>query len=174
MQVWVEAREVLEPLFDRVFAGEPVSIEDFSLGLDRHGRIEEAHFEFAYTPARGEDGSIEGLFGACIETTARVMAERRQAEDTERQRRRFRCAPGFIAILRGPEHVFDFINEAFIRLVGDRDFLGKTARVAVPDVEGQGFFELLIGSTRQVSATSLTKPRSASSGPRAAFQKIDT
>jgi PAS domain-containing protein len=113
MEVWVEAREVLEPLFDRVFAGEPVSIEDFCLGLDRQGRIEEAHFEFAYTPARGEDGTIEGLFGACIETTARVMAERRQAEDTERQRRQFRCAPGFIAILRGPEHVFDFVNEAF-------------------------------------------------------------
>jgi hypothetical protein len=54
MAVWAEAREVLEPMFDRVFAGDPVSIEDFSLGLDRQGHIEEAHFEFAYTPARGE------------------------------------------------------------------------------------------------------------------------
>ena len=59
MEVWAEAREVLEPMFARVFAGEPVSIEDFSLGLDRQGRIEEAHFEFAYTPARGEDGSFK-------------------------------------------------------------------------------------------------------------------
>jgi hypothetical protein len=58
MQVWSEAREVLEPMFDRVFAGEPVSIEDFALGIDRQGQIEEAHFEFAYTPARGEDGSV--------------------------------------------------------------------------------------------------------------------
>ena len=73
MAVWAEAREVLEPMFDRVFAGDPVSIEVFSLGLDRQGHIEEAHFEFAYTPARGEDGTVEG---ACIETTARVMAER--------------------------------------------------------------------------------------------------
>jgi hypothetical protein len=76
MAVWSEAREVLEPMFERVFAGDPVSIEDFSLGLDRQGHIEEPHFEFAYTPARGEDGTVEGLFGACIETTARVMAER--------------------------------------------------------------------------------------------------
>ena len=143
MKVWAEAREVLEPMFERVFAGEPVSIEDFSLGLDRQGRIEEAHFEFAYTPARGEDGTVEGLFGACIETTARVMAERRQAEETERQRRQFQCAPGFIAILRGPEHVFEFVNEAYVRLVGDRDYVGKTVRSTVPEVEGQGFFELL-------------------------------
>ena len=89
MDVWAEAREVLEPMFARVFMGEPVSIEDFALGLDRQGRIEEAHFEFAYTPARGEDGSVQGLFGACIETTARIMAERRQIAAMERQRRQF-------------------------------------------------------------------------------------
>jgi len=126
-----------------VFAGEPVSIEDFALGLDRVGRIEEAHFEFAYTPARGDDGAVEGLFGACIETTGRVMAERRQAEETERQRRQFRCAPGFITILRGPEHVFEFVNEAYVRLVGERDYIGRPVRAVVPEVEGQGFFELL-------------------------------
>jgi signal transduction histidine kinase len=137
MQVCAEAREILEPMFDRVFAGEPVSIEDFTLGLNRRGRIEEAHFEFAYTPARGEDGSVEGLFGACIETTARILAERRQAE------RQFLRAPGFIAILNGPEHVFDFVNDSYVRLVGNRDFVGKTVREAVPEVEGQGFLELL-------------------------------
>jgi signal transduction histidine kinase len=143
MEVWAEAREVLEPMFDRVFAGESVSIEDFALGLDRQGQIEEAHFEFAYTPARGADGSVEGLFGTCIETTARVMAERRQAEYTEQQRRQFQCAPGFIAILSGPEHVFKFVNDAYVRLAGERDFLGKTVREAVPEIAGQGFVDLL-------------------------------
>ena len=166
MEVWAEARETLEPLFDRVFAGEPVSIEDFSLGLDRQGRIEEAHFEFAYTPARGDDGSVQGLFGACIETTARVMAERRQAEDTERQRRQFQCAPGFIAILKGPEHVFDFVNEAYVHLVGDRDFIGKSVRAAIPEIEGQGFFELLdrvysTGQRHVAQQTPITLTRAA-------------
>ena len=143
MEVWAEAREVLEPMFARVFAGEPVSIEDFSLGLDRQGRIEEAHFEFAYTPARGEDGSVQGLFGACIETTARILAERRQAQAMERQRCQFQRAPGFIAILGGSEHVFEFVNEAYIRVVGDREYIGKTVRQAVPEVEAQGFLALL-------------------------------
>ncbi|HEX4096700.1 MAG TPA: PAS domain-containing protein, partial [Caulobacteraceae bacterium] len=143
MEVWAEAREVLEPMFDRVFAGEPVSIEDFALDLDRRGRIEEAHFEFAYTPARGADGSVEGLFGACIETTVRVVAERRQAEDMKRQGRLFRCAPGFIAILRGPEHTFEFVNEAYVRLLGEREFIGRPVREVVPEVEDQGFFERL-------------------------------
>ena len=141
--VWGEAWDVLKPMFDRVFAGESVSIEDFSLGLDRRGRIEEAHFEFAYTPARGDGGSVEGLFGSCIETTARVMAERRLAAATERQRRQFQRAPGFIAVLSGPDHVFEFVNDAYVRLVGGRDVIGKPVRDAVPEVEGQGFFELL-------------------------------
>jgi PAS domain-containing protein len=139
MEVWAEARDVLEPMFDRVFAGEPVSIEDFSLGLDREGKIEEAHFEFAYTPARGEDGSVEGLFGACIETTARVLAERRQAEDTKRQRRQFKCAPGFIAILSGPEHVFEFVNEAYVRLVGERIMSAKRSRQPSPKSKARAF-----------------------------------
>ena len=143
MEVWAEAREVLEPMFAQVCTGEPVSIEDFSLGLNRQGRIEEAHFEFAYTPARGEDGSVQGLFGACIETTARILAERRQAEAMERQRRQFQRAPGFIAILGGPEHIFEFVNEAYIRVVGEREYIGKTVRQAVPEVEAQGFLDLL-------------------------------
>lgn len=86
MEVWAEAREILEPMFARVFAGEPVSIEDFSLGLDRQGRIEEAHFEFAYTPARGEDGSVHGLFGACIETKA-IRPDGARSENTRPDRR---------------------------------------------------------------------------------------
>ena len=71
------------------------------------------------------------------------MAERRQAEYTERQRRQFQCAPGFIAILSGPEHVFEFVNDAYVRLAGDRNFLGKTVREAVPEIAGQGFVDLL-------------------------------
>ena len=140
MEVWAEAREILEPMFARVFAGEPVSIEDFSLGLDRQGRIERSAFRVRL---RGEDGSVQGLFGACIETTARILAERRQADAMERQRRQFQRAPGFIAILGGPEHIFEFVNEAYIRVVGEREYLGKTVRQAVPEVEAQGFLELL-------------------------------
>ena len=52
MEVWAEARDVLQPLFDQVWGGQSVSVKDFSLELDREGQLEEAHFEFAYTPGR--------------------------------------------------------------------------------------------------------------------------
>jgi PAS domain S-box-containing protein len=84
-EVWSEAREVLEPMFRRVFAGEPVHLQDFGLMLDRGGRLEEAHFAFSYTPVRDEGGRIVGLFGACIELTERVRAEQALREADRRK-----------------------------------------------------------------------------------------
>jgi PAS domain S-box-containing protein len=48
-----------------------------------------------------------------------------------------------MAILRGPEHVFEFANAAYLTLVGHRELIGKPVREAVPDIDGQGFYELL-------------------------------
>ncbi|HXG71134.1 MAG TPA: ATP-binding protein [Gemmatimonadaceae bacterium] len=55
----------------------------------------------------------------------------------------FRQAPSFMAVLRGPEHVFEHANDAYIELIGRRDLIGKTLAVALPEVLGQGFVELL-------------------------------
>jgi signal transduction histidine kinase/FixJ family two-component response regulator len=64
--------------------------------------------------------------------------------DSERRTRAlFQQAPGFICVLSGPKHVFEFANDSYSRLVGNRDSLGKTVREAVPEAEGQGYFELL-------------------------------
>jgi hypothetical protein len=141
--VWSEARDALAPLFERVFAGEPVHMEDFALLLDRHGRLEEAHFAFSYTPARDEEGQIAGLFGACMETTAQVLANRREAAQREKQRRDFAQVPSYLAILRGRNHVFDFTTEAFKRLASQRPLHGISVRDAFPELRGQGFYELL-------------------------------
>ena len=142
-EVWSEAREVLTPLFDRVFAGEPVHMDDFAIMLDRHGRLEEAHFAFSYTPARDEAGVVCGLFGACIETTDRILASRREMAAMERQRRMFEQAPSFVCMLGGPQHVFEFVNKAHRQLFGSASWVGKPVREAFSDLAGQGYFERL-------------------------------
>ncbi|WP_081974701.1 PAS domain-containing sensor histidine kinase [Novilysobacter arseniciresistens] len=55
----------------------------------------------------------------------------------------FEQAPGFIAVLRGPDHVFELANDAYEQLVGRRDLIGRGVREALPELSGQGFFELL-------------------------------
>jgi PAS domain S-box-containing protein len=142
-EVWREARDVLEPLFDRVFAGQPVHMADFELSLDRHGKMEEAHFAFSYTPACNEHGAVVGLFGACIETTDQVLAIRQRVAAQERQRRLFEQAPGFIIIMRGADHVVEFVNDAHRLAFNSESWVGKPIREAFPSIEGQGFFERL-------------------------------
>lgn len=55
----------------------------------------------------------------------------------------FQQAPGFVCFLRGPNLVYELANTAYYRLVGHRELLGKPVREALPEVEGQGYFELL-------------------------------
>ena len=142
-KVWSEAREALAPLFATVFAGTPVRMDDIALELDRHGRPEEAHFAFSYTPVRGDDGEIGGLFGVCTDTTAIVLADRTRGEEIARQREQLRQMPGFVAILDGPTHVFQYVNDAYITIAGPRDYIGRGVREVFPELEGQPFYGLL-------------------------------
>ncbi|UJW84789.1 PAS domain-containing protein [Devosia sp. SL43] len=57
----------------------------------------------------------------------------------------FDFMPGFVAILRGPEHVFEYTNDAYRALAGMREFAGRTVREVFPELTGQGFYELLDG-----------------------------
>jgi PAS domain S-box-containing protein len=143
MQVWAEIEADLTPIVEQAYAGLPVHMDDITLMMQRRGYVEETHFAFSYTPVRGEAGAVEGLFCACTEITEQVLAERRRAADTQRQRRLFEQAPGFITILQGPEHVFEFTNASYRRLFGNRDSIGKTVREAFPELADQGFYELL-------------------------------
>lgn len=52
-------------------------------------------------------------------------------------------APAFMAVLRGPDHVFEHANEPYYEFVGHRELIGKTVLEALPEVVGQGFIPLL-------------------------------
>ncbi len=121
LDVWSEIRDDLRPIVEQAYAGHPVHMDDITLVMERKGYPEEAHFAFSYTPVRDEAGSVAGFFCPCADITAQVMAERRLEAETVRQRRLFEQAPGFIMILQGPTHVFEFVNQAYKQLFGERD-----------------------------------------------------
>lgn len=52
-------------------------------------------------------------------------------------------APAMLCTLRGPDHTFELANENYLQLVGNRDIIGKTVKEALPEVENQGFIEIL-------------------------------
>ncbi len=141
--VWADIWSDIEPIVRRALAGEATYWDNLPLTMTRKGYEEQAWFTFSYSPLRGDEGMIEGMFCAVVETTDTVLAERRRVDEAERLRRLFDNAPGFMAALRGPDHVFEMMNASYLQLVGHRDLLGRPAREALPEVEGQGFFELL-------------------------------
>jgi PAS domain S-box-containing protein len=104
------------------------------------------------TLLRDADGKPDRTMAVIQEITVRKEAEaerdrlHQQLEDERwRLADMFRQAPAFICSLRGSNHVFEMANDAYARLVGRQDFLGLPVREALPEVEGQGFFELLDG-----------------------------
>ena len=66
-----------------------------------------------------------------------------RTQERDRLRTLFEQAPSFMALLRGREHRFEFANKAYLQLIGHREVLGLTVREALPELDGQGYFELL-------------------------------
>ncbi len=76
---------------------------------------------------------------------AQLARQALEAAETERTRIQdlFQQVPAAIAVLRGPEHVYEFANERSFQLIGSRDVIGKPIREALPELAGQGFYEQL-------------------------------
>ena len=108
----------------------------------------------------GEEARLEGLAAgaddylvkpfSARDLIARVDAQliKARARALERQHARrlinlFTHAPVAIAILRGPEHVYELTNAHYLVLIGGREVLGLPIRQALPELEGQGIYELL-------------------------------
>jgi len=143
--IWSEIWADVGPLTDRALQGEATYVDRLLLVMNRHGYDERTWFTFSYSPVRDEHGIIQGMHCACVEVTDQVLAEKYRNEENERFRTLFEQAPGFMAVLRGPEHVFELTNQSYLQLIGHRQILRKSVRQALPELAGQGFFELLDG-----------------------------
>jgi PAS domain S-box-containing protein len=143
LDVWPEHRDRLHPLFERALAGEACRFEDAPFALSGQGERAEAFVDFALSPVRDEAGAVAGVLGIAVETTARVLAQRRQAAERERLEQMFEQAPGFMAMLHGPDHRFELVNPAYRKLIGHRDVIGRKIADALPDAVEQGYLALL-------------------------------
>ncbi|KRB21945.1 hypothetical protein ASD99_06925 [Mesorhizobium sp. Root695] len=140
---WPEVAAFNDNIMKVCLAGGTLAYRDQMLTLNRTGKPEQVWLDLDYSPVLDESGEPAGVIAIVIETTAKVAAERWQSSERDRQRQMFEQAPGFMAMLSGPQHVVDLTNAAYMQLVGHRDIIGMPIRQALPEVEGQGFFELL-------------------------------
>ncbi len=78
------------------------------------------------------------------ELLERERQARREAEaERDRLRELLMQAPAFIALVRGPHHIYTLSNPPNNEALGYRQLLGKPVREAIPEAEAQGFVALL-------------------------------
>jgi PAS domain S-box-containing protein len=63
--------------------------------------------------------------------------------DIERLEKLFQQAPAAVAWLDGPDHVVRFANDAYLRLVGSRALVGRPVALSLPEIQAQGFVDVL-------------------------------
>ncbi|WP_422371094.1 sensor histidine kinase [Hoeflea sp.] len=135
---------------------------------EKGGGMEQRYWTAVHTPVSGKSGSDRYVMQNTVDVTdivrlrqaaslpfrrgeTQLLERAREAEEQHKAlmsesaefRRLFQLAPGFFAVLTGPDHVFTFANEAYMRLVGERHLIGKTVREAMPEVSEQGIMDLL-------------------------------
>ena len=142
----------------------------------------------------GEEARIDGLQAGADDYLAKPFSSRelrarvealilraqiRHVKDAHDRRllNVFENAPVAIAILRGPDHVFEFANRPYLALIGGREVAGKPAREALPELATQGIFELLdqvfaSGLTYTAESLRLVLNRGPGGAPEEAFFKF--
>jgi len=143
-ECWPEIWPVIGPLIDDVMKlGRPYWSENQLIPIFRNGRLEDVYWTFSYSPVWDANGIVRGTLVVCSETTGKVLAEKAVTDERLRLLEVLQQAPAFFALLEGPDHVITMVNPLYLRLVNNRDVLGKPVRVALPEAVEQGYLELL-------------------------------
>lgn len=143
LEGWPEAADLNRKVMAVGMAGGTLQYKDEELSLNRRGKFEPAWMDLFYSPVIAEDGKPGGVIAVVVETTERVLARRKAIVQSQRLAQMFQDAPSFMAQTEGPDHIFSFTNTAYQQLIGHRDVVGKPVREALPEIAGQGFYELL-------------------------------
>ncbi|HTE26174.1 CheR family methyltransferase [Flavitalea sp.] len=105
--------------------------------------MEDRYFNIIYQPHLEADGAVTGVITIAHEVTNQVLAHKKAQAQAVMVRNLLMTAPGFVATLIGPTHVYDIVNEQYQSLFGKRKLQGNPIMVASPELEGQGFDKLL-------------------------------
>ncbi|MCF8503757.1 MAG: PAS domain-containing protein [Caulobacter sp.] len=142
---WEEIWPIIGPQIEQVMAGgEPTWNENALVPITRNGRLEDVYWTYSYGPVHdeGAPNGVGGVLVVCTETTETVLAEQKRADLVKRWRRLFDQAPSFMCITGGPDHVFEFVNDAHVALFASQDWIDRPIREAFSDVADQGFHDV--------------------------------
>lgn len=143
----------------------PVSRYDLP-DFENPGKIKEHYWHSLNTPVLDSHGEILYIIHSTRELTAQITAERelkislerqtkeaaRAAQLSKRLEKLFADIPARIAILSGPQFIFEYINPIYHQHFGYRDLIGKTFLDGLPELAGHP----VLNELRKVYQTGIT------------------
>ncbi|WP_223650462.1 PAS domain-containing protein [Hymenobacter psoromatis] len=115
--------------------------------------------DYLYQALRNAQGETLGVLAFIMDVTEQVLMQQRaddlqakvqaaavrQAQERETFYQIFAQTPAIVALMRGPEQRFEYVNPAFERLFPGRALVGRPVAEALPEIVSQGFLTLLDG-----------------------------
>ena len=102
---------------------------------------------FGVSPRRQFDGKYRKFLELAARQVAAGVQRAKAAREAERQLKylseQFARAPAGIAVVTGPQHVFEMVNPTYDQFTGLRDLIGKPLLEALPELREQAFPSML-------------------------------
>jgi signal transduction histidine kinase len=111
--------------------------------LERNGVLEDAYFNFSYTPWR-RNGRVTGVIVLAVEVTILIRTQQALESSEARLRAVISGAPAAMALFTGRDLIVEMPNQAFIDIAAQgREIVGMPLREAMPELVDQPFLQLL-------------------------------
>jgi PAS domain S-box-containing protein len=151
-----QARRLADSLRGVFATGKPDVLPLIHYRIEINGTYEDIYWSATHSPVVGADGTVEYVLQHTVNVTqlqrnrttslqieagilGRAEAGEIRTATLDRSLRDllsvFDQAPGFVAVTRGKDHVFELSNPGYRRLVGGRDVVGRSVRDVLPEVE---------------------------------------
>jgi len=140
----LEGQPFLQILDDVFTSGEIYEVTEAPVNLAMNGVLGTYYFDFMYKPLFDNNNKVYAILNTAIEVTDRVFTKRKKQESESRFRAITEQSPMAIALLTGKNMRVDIANDWILRIWGkDDSVIGKPLIEALPELNGQGFLELL-------------------------------
>ncbi|RYZ18306.1 MAG: PAS domain-containing protein, partial [Chitinophagaceae bacterium] len=122
--------------------GEPFEAQDVPVHFTKGEKIR--YFNINFIPLRDAAGEVYAVLDVSVDVTPQVLARQQLAASEAKFRSLIAEAPFATALYLGREMTIDTVNGAMLQLWDkDPSVVGKRYAQALPELEGQPFFDLL-------------------------------
>jgi len=137
--------QVFLGLLENVYTtGNPFNGYGVLARLLRNGVMEDVYFDFVYTALRDNSGVITGVMLLATDVTDQFIARKNLEASEAKFRSLIDQAPVATCLFTGKDMVVELANDPMIGYWGkDKSVIGKPLRVALPELVGQPFLDIL-------------------------------